>query len=170
MGLDLELVNTGVVILTEDGHLLRSGTIVKPLVSKKYHKITERDRIYRILEIANDIVGNVKKFKIQHIAIEGGGASFKGTGKGRQKSNVFQRGGLAYVVMTQVFLACKLLPRVVAANSARKVVLGYGKPSKEDVEWVLWRNGVEVGTGHEADAYVVARWMFDKVKKRVGIP
>lgn len=148
--------------MTDRGLVLRSTTFHYPLVSQKGKPpVSERDRVDRILHLANDIVGIIRKFRVKYVAIEGKGASFGRSGQ----AQTFQRGGLAYVVMTQIWLACHLFPEVVAANSARKVVLGYGKAKKPDVGVALRANGIEVGSDHEEDAYVVARWMFDQVKE-----
>lgn len=150
------------MILTDRGLVLRSTTFRYPLVSQKGKPpVTERDRVNRILHLANDIVGIIRKFRVKYVAIEGKGASFGRTGQ----SQIFQRGGLSYVVMTQIWLACHLFPEVVAASSARKVVLGYGHAKKPDVEAALKANQIELGSDHEADAYVVARWMYEQVRE-----
>jgi len=164
LGLDLELVNTGLVILTDRGHILRSTTFRCPLTSTKKKKVTERDRVDRILRLANEIIGIIRNFRTKHIAIEGGGASFGG------KSQVLQRGGLFYVVLTQIWLACHIFPEIVTANSARKTVLGYGgsgKNQKEKVLEALALNKIIFETDHEADAYVTARWLFENTKGKV---
>lgn len=158
-------MNTGLVVLTDRGHVLRSHTYHYPLVSTKKIPVSERDRVDRILHLANDIIGVVKTFGVQHIAIEAGGASFGA------KSQAIQRGGLLYVVLTQVWLACHLFPDLVTANSARKVVLGYGgkgKDQKEKVVEALRLSSISFETDHEADAYVVARWKFEDVKERTS--
>ena len=175
MGLDLELVNTGVVVLTDRGHVLRSATFHCPLASTKKKTVTERDRVDRILHLANDIIGIVRTFGVQHIVIEAGGASFGA------KSQAIQRGGLLYVVLTQIWLACHLFPDLVTASSARKTVLGYGgsgpkKPKgvknaptqKDRVIEALGLNNISFKTDHEADAYVVARWLFEQVKEKTS--
>lgn len=149
-------------MLTDRGLVLRSVTLDYPLVSKKGHPpVTERDRVDRILHLTNDIIGIIRKTRVLYVAIEGKGAAFGSKGQ----AHVFQRGGLAYVVMTQLWLACHLFPEVVAASTARKVVLGYGHAKKPDVEAALKANRVELGSDHEADAYVVARWMYEQVKE-----
>lgn len=148
------------VVLTDRGLVLRSVTLDYPLVSKAGRPpVTERDRVDRILHLANDIIGIIRTMRVLYVAIEGKGATFRG------QAHVFQRGGLAYVVMTQLWLACHLFPEVVAASTARKVVLGYGHAKKPDVEAALKANRVELGSDHEADAYVVARWMYEQVKE-----
>lgn len=156
-------MNTGIVVLTDRGHVLRSATYHYPLTSTKKKPISERDRVDRILHLANDIIGVAKTFSVQHIAIEAGGASFGA------KSQAIQRGGLLYVVLTQIWLARHIFPELVTANSARKSVLGYGgkgKDQKAKVIEALKLNRIEFETDHEADAYVVARWMFNQVKEK----
>lgn len=148
--------------MTDRGLVLRSATFNYPLVSKKGQPpVSERDRVDRILHLANDIIGIIRKFRVRYVAMEGKGASYGSRGQ----AQTFQRGGLAYVVMTQIWLACHLFPEVVAASTARKVVLGYGHAKKPDVMAALTANRVELGSDHEADAYVVARWMFEQVKE-----
>ena len=153
-------MNTGVVVLTDRGYVLRAATFHYPLASTKKAKVSERDRVDRILHLANDIIGVIRQFGIKHIAIEGGGASFGA------KSQAIQRGGLFYVVLTQIWLACHIFPEIVTANSARKKVLGYGGSGKEKVLEALRLSKVAFETDHEADAYVVARWLFEQRKER----
>lgn len=156
-------MNTGLVVLTDRGHVLRSATYHYPLASTKKLPVSERDRVDRILHLANDIIGVIRTFSVQHIAIEAGGASFGA------KSQAIQRGGLLYVVLTQIWLACHIFPELVTANSARKSVLGYGgsgKDQKAKVIKALELANITFDTDHEADAYVAARWMFNQVKER----
>ena len=158
-------MNTGLVVLTDRGHVLRSTTYYYPLTSSKKRNVSERDRVDRILHLANDIIGVIRTFSVQHIAIEAGGASFGA------KSQAIQRGGLLYVVLTQIWLACHIFPELVTANSARKSVLGYGgrgKGQKDRVIEALSLAGISFDTDHEADAYVAARWMFSQVKERTA--
>lgn len=156
-------MNTGLVVLTDRGHVLRSATYHYPLTSTKKLPVSERDRVDRILHLANDIIGVTKTFGVQHIAIEAGGASFGA------KSQAIQRGGLLYVVLTQIWLACHIFPELVTANSARKSVFGYGGSGKNQKEKVIEALGIAsitFDTDHEADAYVAARWMFNQVKEK----
>ena len=151
--------------MTDRGHVLRSTTYYYPLTSSKKRNVSERDRVDRILHLANDIIGVIRTFSVQHIAIEAGGASFGA------KSQAIQRGGLLYVVLTQIWLACHIFPELVTANSARKSVLGYGgrgKGQKDRVIEALSLAGISFDTDHEADAYVAARWMFSQVKERTA--
>jgi Holliday junction resolvasome RuvABC endonuclease subunit len=155
-------VNTGLVVLTDRGHVLRSATYRYPLISTKKRDVSERDRVDRILHLANDIIGVARTFSVQNIAIEAGGASFGA------KSQAIQRGGLLYVVLTQIWLACHIFPELVTASAARKSVLGYGgsgKNQKDRVIEALGLAGITFDTDHEADAYVVARWMFNKARQ-----
>lgn len=167
-------MNTGLVVLTDRGHVLRSTTYQYPLTSTKKRKVSERDRVDRILHLANDIIGVIRTFGVQHIAIEAGGATFGA------KSQAVQRGGLLYVVLTQVWLACHIFPETPTASAARKKVFGYGGsgpkspkgvkgPSQKDrVIEALSLAGITFETDHEADAYVVARWMYENVKEKTA--
>ena len=167
-------MNTGLVVLSDRGHVLRSATYHYPLTSTKKRKVTERDRVDRILHLANDIIGVARTFSVQHIAIEAGGATFGA------KSQAVQRGGLMYVVLTQIWLACHIFPETPTASATRKKVLGYGGSGpktkkgekkvsqKERVIEALRLAGIEFETDHEADAYVAARWMYETVKERTS--
>jgi len=162
MGLDLALINTGIIVLNETGQVMRRGTLRYPMIKKRSRAyvdtaISEDERIQRLLNIANDIVGFIKQFNVQKVAIEG-----PTYGTARQ-AHQHQIGEVAGVVKTQLWLACHIVPWVVPPTTARKHFLGYGMANKENVQAVLSDVGIEYETDHEADAYVVARYLFDSL-------
>jgi len=156
LGIDLALRNTGLVVLTEEGHILRRKTLVFHLRKRKEidAPIDEADHIERLLNIANEVVGWAKVFQVKAVGIEG--FAFD------KKFQAHQLGQVAGVVKTQLWLACRVISKEVQMSAARKHLLGYGRPKKEQiVEVVKNRLGLNVETDHEADAYVVARYLYD---------
>ena len=165
LALDLALRNVGVVILTEDGHPLRCLTISHPLgrarVPGEDETLrVEADRVERLINVANEVIGYGRDFRVSHIAIEG--FAFD------KPFQAHQLGEIAGVVKTQCWLALHVVPAVVSPSSARKYLFGHGRPTKDQiVEVVRDHIGVPVQNDHEADAYVVGRWMFGQVAKEV---
>jgi Holliday junction resolvasome RuvABC endonuclease subunit len=159
LGLDLALVNTGIIVLNETGVVLRRATLRYPLIQKRTKGIdspvTEDERVQRLLNIANDIVGVIKQFGIQRVAIEG---PTYGT---HRQAHQHQTGEVSGVVKTQIWLATHMIPLIVPPNAGRKHFLGYGGAKKDDVGTVLRQIGIEFDTDHEADAYIVARYLYD---------
>ena len=158
LGVDLAPRYTGIVILSETGLFLHSLTLRYPLTRK--HKsdppISEAQRIERMLAIANAIVGLCKKWKIRYIGIEGYAMD--------ARFQAHQIGEVAGVLKTQLFLALRMIPEVVPPQTARKHLMGYGRPDKKQVVEVV-HDGLgwaEVDGEHEADAAVVAKYVFDK--------
>ena len=161
MGLDLALAQTGLVILTEHGSLLRHFTLRYPLSRKKRSDppITEADRIQRLINLTNEIVGIAKEYKVRYAAVEGFAYA--------KQFQAHQLGEVAGNLKVQMWLARKILVQVVPPKTARKHFLGYGNPSKQQVmEVVQDRLGLRVDNDHEADAYVIARYLFDEVAGR----
>lgn len=150
---------TGLSIYTASGIHQRCFTIREVVArgSKKDPPIPEVERIRRCLRIANEIVKIIADFKIRHVGIEGYAHD------SRYQSH--QIGEVAGVVKSQLWLACRLVPRIVPPSSARKHVLGYGGSilKQEVIKVVEQGLGVAVENDHEADATVVARWTFDHV-------
>lgn len=157
LGVDLAPKKTGLLILSEQGIYLRSQTLSYPLV--RTHKsdppISEAQRIERMLQIANEIIGLCKTWKIRYVGIEGYAMD--------ARFQAHQIGEVAGTVKTQLWLALHMIPEVVSPNTGRKHVLGYGRATKEQVVEVV-RDGLgyPIQTDHEADAGVVARYVFDK--------
>lgn len=154
--------NAGLVVLTDKGHILRAGTLHNPL----FVSADERQRIARLLQVANDIVGNVKKFNAKHVCIEQAALG----GKGRKTSGQTMRhetGEVFGVVKTQLWLALGIIPCMMAPSTGRKLVVGYGKATKDQTHAALKAAGINLGE-HEMDAFVAARWLFDMVKEKAS--
>lgn len=157
MGLDLALENTGVAILTQEGHVLRTHTLEYAFErrTKRDAPITEVQRSERLIGITNDIVGYVRDFGIRYAALED--YAF---------SRVFQAARLGEIggnVKVQLLLAHGLVLEPVTVNTARKTILGYGGSiSKSDIVRVVNESfNINCATDHEADAVVVARCYFE---------
>jgi len=159
LGIDLALRNTGLVVLTEEGHILRRKTLVFHLRRRTDidAPIDEADHIERLLNIANEVVGMAKVFQVKAIGVEG--FAFDA------KFQAHQIGQAAGVVKTQLWLACRVVTKEVQMSTARKHFFGYGRPKKEDIVEVCKRLDLNVETDHEADAYVVARYLYDCLVK-----
>lgn len=158
MGIDLALRSTGLSIYTAGGVHQRCFTLNYPLSrgSKNDPPIPQIEITRRLIGIANEIIGTIKSYKVRHVGIEGYAMN--------ARFRAHQIGEVAGVVKTQLWLACGIVAHIVAPSSARKHVMGYGRPSKEEIVNVVEQGlGVEVDNDHEADATVVARYTFDKV-------
>ncbi len=158
MGVDLSLRNTGLSIYTAAGIHHRCATITYPLVREKKTDppIPQVELIRRLISIANDVIGFIKTYRIRHVGIEGFAHG--------AKWQAHQIGEVAGVVKTQLWMSCGIVPHIVPPSSARKHVMGYGRPSKTDIVEVVEQGlGVVVENDHEADATIVARYTFDKV-------
>lgn len=157
LGVDLAPRKTGLLILTDQGIYMHSRTLTYALA--RTHKsdppISEAQRIERMLAIANEIIGVCKTYKIAHVGIEGYAMD--------ARFQAHQIGEVAGVVKTQLYLALRMIPTIVAPNVGRKHVLGYGRPDKAQIVKVV-RDGLgyPVQSDHEADAGVVARYTFDQ--------
>ncbi len=109
-----------------------------------------------MLGVANDIVGILRTWKVRWSGIENYamGAGFR----------AHQIGEVAGVVKSQLWLALRMVSRVVPPSAARKHVFGYGGSMTKDqiIEMVRDGLGYTINGEHEADAGVVARYTFDQ--------
>jgi Holliday junction resolvasome RuvABC endonuclease subunit len=161
MGLDLALTNTGVVILTEYGSLLRSYTLRYPMTRRRKNDppISEDERIERLINLTNEIVGLAKEYKVRYVALEGSAYS--------KQYQAHQLGEINGNVKVQLWLACKVVPTVIPPTTARKHVLGFGNATKAEIQSVLVdQMRYNLGGEHEVDAYVVARYLWDLLARR----
>lgn len=158
LGVDLSPRNTGLVVIDEMGIFMRSQTLRYALTREKKSDppITESQRIERMLSIANDVIGICKLWKIKFIGIEGYAMD--------ARFQAHQIGEVAGTLKTQIYLALRRIPYIVPPQTARKHVTGYGRPDKKQIfeivsEGLAW----PVKTEHEADAGIVARYLFDRI-------
>jgi Holliday junction resolvasome RuvABC endonuclease subunit len=162
MGLDLALNFTGVAILNETGQVQFVKTLNNGLKREKGDPpITQSEVIQRLIDVANEIVGLAKDYKVHHVGIENYAYG--------AKYQAHQIGEVAGLVKVQLALACGIIPEVVPPSTARKHVMGYGGAgvSKDDIKHVVREGlGVEIETDHEADAVVVGRYRFDMAVAR----
>lgn len=160
MGLDLALRNTGVVILSEHGSLLRHFSLSYPLTSKRGEPpISEAEKLERLINLTNDIVGLAKQYKVRYVALEGYAHN--------KRFQAHQIGEIAGNVKVQLWLARKILTEPIPPSTARKHFFGYGKITKVQVFEILTeRLGMTLDNDHEADSYVVARYLWDLMARR----
>jgi len=154
LGLDLGRANIGHAILTPQGGALYRATSQRRPLKKT---ATEAEKIERLLNIAKDVVADVKAFNIALVAIEDYAKA--------ARFGAHQYGEIGGVVKTQLWLATRVVPEVYPPKLARKVVLGYGGnvPKSQIFQVVQEDLGVNVSNDHEADAWVVAMAHFLEV-------
>jgi Holliday junction resolvasome RuvABC endonuclease subunit len=161
LGIDLALRKTGLCIFTRYGSLLRSYTLSYPLARTKptQSPISEGDRIERLINLTNEIIGHMNDFDVCAVGIEG--FAYKAS------YQAHQMGEIAGVVKTQCWLAKRIIPQIIAPSTGRKAFLGYGSASKAAVSDVLVnRLEFSLNTEHEADAYIVGRCVWDRMARR----
>lgn len=149
MGLDVSLTGTGIEILDQDAERVYSSTVGYSLNGAK----TEREAVERLVWIANEIVGLVKKFGVELVGVEGYAFGAK---YGRERL-----AELHGVLKSQLFLSCQIIPSVVPPKTARSKVFGKGCGGikKKFVRPLLKQRGVEIDDPDQADAHVVARYL-----------
>ena len=160
MGLDLALRDTGVVILSEFGHLLRSYTLQFHLARERGGPpISEAEKIERLINLTNEIVGLAKQYKVRYVALEGYAHN--------KRFQAHQIGEVAGNVKVQLWLARQILVDVVPIMTGRKHLFGYGKAKKDDCFDILTdKLGLVFSSNHETDAYVVGRYLWDLAVRR----
>ena len=160
MGLDLALRDTGVVILSERGSLLRHYSLQYPLSRKRGEPpISEAERIERLINLTNEVVGLAKTYKVRYVAIEGYAHN--------KRFQAHQIGEIAGNVKVQLWLARKILAEPIPPLTARKHFFGYGQIKKDQVFNILTeRLCMTLDNTHEADSYVVARYLWDLMAQR----
>jgi len=160
MGLDLALRNTGIVILSEHGILLRHFTLKFPLTRKRGEPpISDAEKLERLINLTNEIVGLAKSYKVRYVALEGYAHN--------KCFQAHQIGEIAGNVKVQLWLARKILVDSIPPSTARKHFFGYGKITKSQVFEILTdRLDMTLDNDHEADSYVVARYLWDMMAQR----
>lgn len=144
-------------MLTEEGLMFRNITFDAPLVTTRVsaHHISDRERLQRILNVTNDIVGMVKSFRLRYLGM--------GPYEGRSHASVLAVGELMGAVRTHVFMSTRLVCESVSVHDAREHLTEKRHPTQEEMEAVVvgglrW----EVETPEEVRASVLARYLFDQ--------
>ena len=157
VGLDLSLTGAGCVVLDWDGSVLSHNVWGEKLE----RDARVRDKIERMIYIANKIVSELKRLKRQsyykgpngehpviHVGIEG----YAFGARGAQND----LGEIQGIVKSQLWLALGIEPVIIASSTARKVVMGKGNFPKDKILAELVKRGFELKDHNEADAYVIA--------------
>jgi Holliday junction resolvasome RuvABC endonuclease subunit len=161
MGLDLSLQNTGVTILTRDGLVLRTLTLEYSFDrrSKKDPPVTESQRTERLIAITNDIVGMARDYGVRWACVEDYAHN--------QKWQAHRIGEIGGNVKVQLYLACNLVLEPISMGTARKLILGYGRPKKQDIVKAVNEGfNIDCANDHEADSVVTARTYFEFLQKQ----
>lgn len=158
VGLDLSLTQSGIVIVGDNGDVIKS--CVSGYSLKKDAPVKEK--IVRLISIASDIVSEIKSVGCDCVEVAIENYSF-GTvknrfGKGVQSASQTGLAELHGVVKSQLWMGMKIEPVVVPCKSARKVVLGKGqfKGGKKEIMAAVKEYGFETSNNNIADAYVIA--------------
>ena len=148
MGLDLSLRSTGIVVLSPTKELLHASLAGQSL--KRDAPI--RDKIERQIGIASKVITFARQFDCAKIGIEG----YAFGARGAQND----LGELQGVVKSQIWLALQIEPQSIAASSARKIVCGNGRASKERVRECLTKMGYTLNQLDLTDALAIALATF----------
>jgi hypothetical protein len=72
---------------------------------------------------------------------------------------VFDLAELGGVIKMQLFLAFGIEVYIVVSGTARKLVMGNGRPSKKEIVEHVNANGLATKNHNVADAWVCAEWL-----------
>jgi Holliday junction resolvasome RuvABC endonuclease subunit len=149
IGLDLSLTASGMVSISDAGAVIESKTFGYGL---KRDSSGER-KIKRLLHISNEVCSFIKSTIASGsevtVVIEG----YAYGARGSQNDLAELQGA----IKTQIYLMFSLVPVIVPATKARKVVLGQGRVSKDEIIEGLKGLGYDFTDHNQADAFVVAR-------------
>ena len=189
IGLDLSVRATGLCAMDKAGtiHFARCEG------SSLERTATYREKLDRIHYIAKMVIEGIRhntflvtepgarckkpwEFR-PYVAIEGyayskGGS--KGKGKDKEKSGssgagaAFDLGELGGVIKSQIFLTFGIEAYIVAPGTARKFVVGKGRPTKAEVVAYANANGLPTKNHNIADAWVIAQWLRGTVFEEQG--
>lgn len=160
MGLDLSLRGAGAVVVDEDGVVQDFGLWGEDLD----RSATVKQKVERLVYIADKIIRMANRARSEgtlFIGIEDYAYSRRGA-----QNDLGEIGG---TVKTQIWLALKSVPNVIAASSARKEALGKGrfskgKKGKKEIINAVCKRGFEVSDDNIADAYVIAECLRMRIK------
>jgi hypothetical protein len=172
-GLDLSLRNTGMCYVPPgwNGHFdtlfLSSFGTVKTVPTYGKAQVKAFEEIRRSLDIANRIVGFLKRHEVRNVSIEGYAYSFAGKNKHEASASVTKLAELGGIVKSQIMLSCRTAPVVIQPNSARKIVVGPLKRggAKEQVKVILKTFGFNFDNLDEMDAFVTAYALYCEVNE-----
>lgn len=185
LGLDLSLRGTGACIL-------EGGDTGRPTAKRTFlypkPKVTEiREKIERLVSIAEDVIGLVEEECPDHIIIEAPAKN--------QKWQAAAIGEIHGVIKVQIFLATGIVPMIKESTQMRAAVVGkiskvqeivedkkgkkkkrwnYGMipgkrggmkkaTIKDIIEGILKKRGLEFPSQDEMDAYVAAEYCWNEL-------
>ena len=149
IGLDLSLTASGMVSITESGSVLESKTFGYGL---KRDSSGER-KIKRLLHITNEVCSFIKSTIAggQEVTVVIEGYAYGARGSQNDLAE------LQGAIKTQIYLMFNLVPVIIPATKARKLVFGKGRLSKDEILEGLKEQGYDFTDHNQADAFVVAR-------------
>lgn len=154
-GLDLSLTAAGVAILEgETAHLYTFGYGLKK-------DSTDRDRMERVIFIANSVMGVLMKHKATCVGIEQYGFASKG--------KISMQADLGGTIKTQIYVGLKSVPVLLNAMSARKYLMGEATKDKKKIKRWIEAKGFKPSNTDESDALVIALVMDDWANRRTEI-
>jgi Holliday junction resolvasome RuvABC endonuclease subunit len=144
-GLDLSLRQAGVAILSK-------GQVFCYSIGYSLKKTsTEHDRTVRVVRIANQIMGLLKKHEVQFVGIENYAFSKSRSG------SITMLADLGGTVKTQVYCGLKTCPIMLPVTTIRKFLLGKSTKEKSHIFDFFKRSGFEQPKNFdESDALAVA--------------
>ena len=174
LALDLSLNNTGMIVFSEEGYILRSCTLRHGIETKDLSPRELRTKkTERLIAIINEIIGVCKFFSVCYVGIEG--YSYKSQFQSHQIGEI---GGALNV---QLWLALKIIPYIIPPAQGRKFLFDYAGHDQGDLKNVVFDILVNecnlfLEDEHQADAYVTGRYCFNlisadkQIEKIVAVP
>ena len=120
VSIDQSYTSTGVCVFDCDGKLITT------MVLKSEKQEREHDTIHRAVDISDQIVEVVKKYKAKRVALEG--LSFGGN----VGNTTRDLAGLQYLIVSKMFLL-DIPVRIVAPTMVKKFATGKGNAKKEEL-------------------------------------
>lgn len=152
VGLDLSLTGSGIVVIDEDGYVIRQRTVGYELANEEV--VDERRIVERYMYIAGEIVDTIKGIDVERPRVVIEGYAFAKNPK--QSSSITKLAELRGVVKSQLWLVFRLTADILTVGEVRRIVLGKGNFPKSGIVGILKARGLVFGDDNTADAYVVA--------------